>query len=97
MDFHNELKFLGLATRFPSLKDAPGVMPWNPLLLDEWAMEYPGNRQALHSVRYLLWRWNSRFQWECGSFALRNALTEWDLLHRRAFLDASTLDCQYAA
>lgn len=37
MDPVNDLMFMGIAIRFPSLVDAKGVMPWSPNDLDEWA------------------------------------------------------------
>jgi hypothetical protein len=97
MEKQSELGFMGYAVKFPSLCDARGVMPWNPNQLDIWAAELGRNRQAVHAARFILERWNSGFDWECGKFDPKQALECWDKSHRRVFLDLATSDLRYSA
>lgn len=62
-----------LAKQFPVLKKAPGLDPWNPTTLDEWAAsdrQSPGTRAV---VRFLLSVWNgSPDVWKSGPFLMRD-------------------------
>jgi hypothetical protein len=73
-----------LAETFPTLKNAPGVDPWEPHELNRWALgpRSPGERWA---ARFVLNLWNQSEDWECGSFDVFEALARWDNAHRRAF------------
>ena len=97
MENRNDLSFMGHAVKFPSLNNAPGVMPWNPNQLDIWASEYGRDWQTLHSARFILERWNPSFMWECGRFDPKDALESWDAIHRRVFLELVTQDLSYSA
>lgn len=97
MEKQSDLGFMGHAIRFPSLNDAPGIMPWNPNQLDIWASEFGRDRQAIYSAQFILERWNSGFAWECGQFDPKIALEIWDAVHRRAFLELVTRDLTYSA
>jgi len=89
--------YVGLALRFPSLCNAEGIMPWNPLRLDSWALSIGRDRQALHAARFILDRWNSQLDWECGRFDMHSAINCWDLAHRFTFLDLAAANSHYSA
>ncbi len=97
MEPYRDLAFMGIAVRFPSLNDAPGVMPWSPNELDEWAAGLGRDKQAVHAARYILGKWNPSFDWECGKFDPRSALESWDRSHRMIFLDQVTRQLDYSA
>ncbi len=97
MEKHSELRFMNHAVRFPSLAEADGVWPWNPVRLDDWATEIGRDKKALHAARFMLQRWNSGFSWECGRFEARIAIQCWDNCHRHVFLDLATSNLVYAA
>ena len=97
MEKQSDLGFMGHAFRFPSLNEAPGIMPWNPNQLDIWASEFGRDRQAIYSAQFILERWNSGFAWERGQFDPKVALESWDTVHRRAFLELVTQDLSYSA
>ena len=62
-----------LAGRFPALKGAPGIEPWNPAVLDEWAANGRTGAGARVVVRFLLAVWNgSEDCWKVGGFRLRD-------------------------
>ena len=62
-----------LARQFPALKGAPGLDPWNPTTLDEWAASGLPGSGACVVVRFLLAVWNgSRDVWKSGPFLLRD-------------------------
>ena len=97
MEKQSELGFMGHAVQFPSLDNAPGIMPWNPNQLDIWASEVGRDKQTVHAARCILERWNSGFAWECGQFDPKVALEIWDKRHRRAFLELATRSLSYSA
>jgi len=97
MEKQSELGFLNHAVRFPSLAEADGIWPWNPVQLDDWAMEIGRDKKALHAARFILGRWNSGFSWECGEFDPKVAIECWDSSHRRVFLDLVTSNLGYSA
>ncbi len=78
-----------LATCFPSLREAPGVSPWNPNQLDIWTSEFGRDQNAVHAAKYLLALWNAHNGWECGAFSPKIAIEVWDRTHRRAFLESA--------
>jgi hypothetical protein len=62
-----------LARQFPVLKGAPGVEPWEPEVLDEWAMSGASGAGARAVTRFLLAVWNgSEYVWKVGGFRLRD-------------------------
>ena len=62
-----------LAGRFPALKGAQGIDPWNPEALDEWAASGRRGSGARAVVRFLLAVWNgSEDHWKAGPFRLRD-------------------------
>jgi hypothetical protein len=83
-EYHLEV----LASRFPSLKDARGISPWNPNQLDIWASEFGRDQNAFHAAKYLLALWNAHNGWECGPFDPKAAIQVWDRVHRRTFLES---------
>jgi hypothetical protein len=97
MEKQNDLGFMSCATRFPSLGNAVGIMPWNPNQLDIWTAEYGRDIQAVHSARFILEAWHPWFAWECGKFDPKVALASWDIVHRRVYLDLVTQDLNYSA
>ena len=90
MDPTNDLLFMGIAIRFPSLVDAKGVMPWSPNDLDEWTAESRCDIQAVHAARFILAKWNPACDWACGRFDIRTAIECWDRSHRITFLEQVT-------
>ena len=97
MNSNRDLLFMGIALKFSSLNDAPGLMPWSPNQLDEWAADLGRDKQAVHAVRYILEKWNPSFDWECGKFNAHTALECWDRSHRLIFLDQVTRHLDYSA
>ena len=62
-----------LAGRFSALKGAPGIDPWDPQALDEWAASGARGAGARVVVRFLLAVWNgSEDYWKTGNFRLRD-------------------------
>lgn len=62
-----------LAGRFPALKGAPGIDPWDPKALDEWGASGRRGAGARVVVRFLLTVWNgSEDFWKSGNFRLRD-------------------------
>jgi hypothetical protein len=73
-----------LAAQFPSLRGAPGVRPWNPCALDDWAASGASSGEKW-AVSFLLWAvWNSGGTWRTRPFDLRAAWDCWDDGHRGA-------------
>ena len=97
MERQSELGFMNHAVRFPSLAEADGIWPWNPVRLDDWAVAIGRDKRALHAARFMLGRWNSAFSWDCGKFDPKIAIQCWDNCHRRAFLDVVTSNLTYSA
>jgi len=77
-------QFEAWACRFPSLRGAPGVAPWDPEVLDAWATGPTCEPPARHAVRFLLWNWGGT--WEVGAFDALAALVWWDAHHREIFV-----------
>lgn len=62
-----------LARQFPALKKAPGLDPWDPAILDEWAASDRQSTGTRAVVRFLLAVWNgSPDFWKCGPFLIRD-------------------------
>lgn len=76
-------KMTTLALEFPTLRDGvPGVSPWDPRLIDNWACSSgqatSGSRSA---VQFLLNVWDPMAEWRSGDFSLREAYGVWDDAH----------------
>jgi hypothetical protein len=72
-----------LAERFPSLRRGPGVAPWKPYLLDNWACA--ASSEERRAASFLLWVvWNPTGPWRVEPFNICDAWTEWDEDHRDA-------------
>jgi hypothetical protein len=82
----NRLAMSRMAEAFPTLRDAPGVRPWDPAKLDGWLRSSPsitsGSRDA---AAFVLGLWNGSGTWS-ASFDVHRALSAWDGAHRAAFL-----------
>jgi hypothetical protein len=74
-----------LALRFPSMRGAPGVNPWDPEKLVYWGAGGASSGER-RTARFLLTVWNRYAEWEIGRFDIFEALNVWDLPHREAFL-----------
>lgn len=62
-----------LARQFPALRKAPGVDPWHPETLDEWAASGIPSSGEKAVVRFLLAVWNgSEDYWKSGPFRMRD-------------------------
>ncbi len=89
-----------LAHLFPSMKDAPGVEPWDVDRFLGWACDARSDVTGVgfHVVRFLLQVWGCRTSWRDvatsqgldGShlepFNVVQACATWDEAHRLAFL-----------
>ena len=89
---YTEIRIAREASFFPSLKDAAGVWPWNPELLDKWANEDIRTEAEKNSARFILNLWEPANQWKSGSFDPKRAIESWDLVHRKAFMDIKTVN-----
>ena len=79
------MRMTQLAARFPSLRGAPGVLPWNACALDDWSTSASSGEQWAAS--FLLWVvWDPSGQWRCTPFHLGEAWRSWDEPHRAAAL-----------
>lgn len=77
------LRMTGLALRFPALRGAPGIEPWNACLLDDWAPS--ASSGELWAASFLLWAvWNADGPWRTPPFSLRDAWGIWDDGNREA-------------
>jgi hypothetical protein len=75
-----------LALSFPSLLDADGIAPWEPLHFERWMRSGAPGHGAKCAGRFVLSVWNPSTRWKCGRFDLHDALGIWDNPHRAAFL-----------
>lgn len=88
---------LRIAFMFPSLTNADGLSPWNPVQFDAWANDLGRSRNEVESARFLLSIWNDEFDWDCGTFESQTAIRHWDRAHRRAFLELVCQDLSLAS
>jgi hypothetical protein len=83
----HESSIIALAAQFPILKQAPGVSPWDPKVLEVWAATPATlDARAGWAARFVLNLWNSTEGWQAGWFDAYQAFEDWDEAHRRAFL-----------
>ncbi|MFN7948843.1 MAG: hypothetical protein U0Z53_26055 [Blastocatellia bacterium] len=80
----NEYRACQLAGSFPSLRQAPGIQPWEPARLDAWA-ETQNDPGTVYAARFVLEVWNQHQEWQCGRFSISDAMYVWDEAHREAF------------
>ena len=83
-------KMSKIAERFPTLKGAPGVRPFSPSELDEWAHSLDGGndesaRMAAHAARFMVTLYKPGSSWRVGRFDLVQAYIDWDSAHWTAF------------
>lgn len=74
-----------LASRFPTLREADGVSPWDPEKLDAWACGPKRTGGGWHAAMFVLSVWRPHAQWRCGRFSAALAMQVWDEDHRAAF------------
>lgn len=74
-----------LALTFPSLQDAPGVVPWELERLDEWASVRPAGDSARYAARFVFAVFDGRGNWRSGPFDPIRAQGVWDAAHYEAF------------
>lgn len=96
----NEGSMTRLARRFPSLRHARGIEPWDAMTFLRWACDENTDLTSgmLHTVRFLLQVWNSATDWveiaaangldgrHLTTFNLVAACAAWDEEHRAACL-----------
>ena len=75
-----------LARSFPSLREADGVAPFEPRVLEKWACASATNDYARHAACLVLHLYNARTPWKIGRFDVLQAMRAWDDDHRLAFL-----------
>ncbi len=83
-----------LALSFPSMKDAPGLRPWNPHALDRWIFSGVGTSGNRHVVAFLLAVWSGKNEpdvWRIHrslghGFDVVAASSVFDAKHRAALL-----------
>lgn len=74
-----------LAESFPGLRGVPGVRPWDPRKLDEWAAGPVPSSGALCAAQLVCTVFNWTASWTCGRFDLGRAMATWDESHKAAF------------
>ncbi len=82
-DTTREARIRGLAWSFPALKKAPGVDPWDAMLLDRWAESGSASSGERQAARFILCVWN-RHEWG-NKFFMSDALNTWDDKNLKAF------------
>lgn len=90
-DKSNEIQFLPLlslnpavaelANMFPSLREAPGLDPFEELRFEDWT-KTEASAAAKHAARLVLSAWEN----EPHSFNLTEAFQDWDDEHREAYV-----------
>ena len=75
-----------LAKGFQVLTHAPGIDPWDAEKLDEWAASGANNAER-HAAAFVLHVWNSYGQWQVGRFDVMAALSVWDEVNRKPFIE----------
>jgi hypothetical protein len=82
----SEQKMEQFVQTFASLRNAPGMLPWDALALDQWASGSAISHGTLCAARFVLSVWDPGTKWRCGRFDLTEALRCWDPAHHVAFL-----------
>lgn len=75
-----------LARAFPSLRRgaAPGLVPWDPRALDDWAASDHRTATERHAISFVLWV-SDPDATRAVPFSLARALQHWDRPHRAVF------------
>lgn len=66
-------RMTALALSFPTLRDVPGVDPWDAAAVEAWLREGAGGSGSRHAARFALGVWNMR-QYVVSADAVRRAL-----------------------
>ncbi len=90
--------FFELVQSFPSVRNAPGAMPWNSLKFAAWAtsldLHYDDAQQQSAAFLLSVWtgqggavepEWFNQGKYRVGNFDPVYALKVWDHLHKQAF------------
>lgn len=78
-------RLLDLCRSFPVLQSAPGIEPWDPDLLDQWADRPSSTDEARYAATFVLALWGPWRWWRVGPFHVIRAMKVWDEQHRAAF------------
>lgn len=78
----NDIRIMRLAKSFPSLREAPGVQPWQPQVVARWTHGPIPSLGGIFAARFLLSWWGYV---AIEPFDLHAALSVWDDEHRQAF------------
>ena len=79
------------AETFPTLRNRPGVRPWDPVLLAKQLKAAGTTHASHHAIMFVLGVWNTSFAVEgivdlcITPFNVHGALWSWDDLHMKAF------------
>jgi len=79
-------RLTALAQSFPALKEADGIAPFEPRILEKWTGSPACNELARHAACLVLNVYNPRTPWRLGRFDVLKAMRTWDDAHRAAFL-----------
>ena len=84
-----------LGNLFPSMRNVPGISPWNVTALIDWLNSGAATGGSRQAAMFLLHVWNGDTDWRkeglkvkpgFGRFNLSRAMAVWDDDHRKAFL-----------
>jgi len=78
-------KMTDFVRTFPTMRDVPGVDPWDAEELQAWA-QGPRSHGERVTARFLLSVWDPLLAWQLDPFDLMEALRIWDPGHHQAFL-----------
>jgi hypothetical protein len=78
------------AETFPTLRNRPGVRPWDPILLAKQLKSAGVTNASYHAIMFVLGVWSTTFGTRdvdlCTTpFNIHAALQSWDDLHMKAF------------
>lgn len=76
---------LALAESFHVLADAPGIRPWSPIALDNWANHPIRGDASRYAAQFVLSVWDYTMNWKCGRFDMTKALRKWDAANMTAW------------
>lgn len=81
-----------IAERFPSLRGVPGVRPWMPIRLAQWAVGGHSHGEVV-TARFVLAVWNgcSEWPWDKAYRVCKTKLAPFDLFEARAIWDDAHL------
>ncbi len=84
-------RIVTVAKSFPVLSEtddgvAPGVEPFDPISLEQWAKSPRSGCGARHAVRFILGLFAPNNRWSLGRFDVFQAMKGWDKANREVFL-----------